>query len=50
LGEEEVDNKEDDCSTIDEDLGGQGEFGVVWISSPCGAEGAGERSNDTEGW
>jgi len=50
LGEEEVDDKEDDRSTIDEDLSGQGEFGIVWIGSPSGAKGAGERSNDTEGW
>lgn len=50
LSEEEVDDEEDNGSTIDKDLSRQSKFIVVGVSSPGGTEGAGERSDDTEGW
>jgi len=50
LGEEEVDDVEDDGAHVDEDLGGEGELVVGGVEGPGGAEGGGEDADETEGW
>jgi hypothetical protein len=50
LSEEEVDDVEDDCSTVDEDLSGEGELVVSWVERPGCAEGCGEDADDAECW
>ena len=50
LGEEEVDDVEDDGAHVDEDLGGEGELVVGGVKGPGGADGGGEDADETEGW
>jgi len=49
LGEEKVDDVEDDGAHVDEDLGGEGELVVGGVEGPGGAKGGGEDADETEG-